>query len=1153
MRFFFTSCLFFFCFWWTASFGQPGPAKKTYAAHSVLSTGNWYKIGLTGSGLYKLDRNLLKALGLPVNNLDPRHLQVYGNGGAMLPQRNNQLRPDDLQQNAVFIQGESDGRFDANDYMLLYAPGPHRWQYQSNSGRFVHQTNIYSDTAYYFITLGAAPGRRVAASSPAGLASDTINTYIDLLYWEQDQVNLLKSGRNWYGEAFNALHPSRTFSFALPDITAGSTIYLTSSVVGNAEAGSLFEVEANNHLLGTQIFQGRGSQDYHAEGETDTRTFALGASQVSGKSLQVKLSYKQQGSATATGYLDYLEINAERPLKLVGQQTAFRSTRHLGTGKIVSYKIREVSSDAAVWEVSNPVRPRPISLEKHGNTAAFTAKADSLREYLVFAGKDFPSPFPLGQVQNQNLHGINQDGRLDLLILSHPRFMGQASQLAQHRRQKDNLQVEVVSTTQVYNEFSSGSQDVTAIRDFMKMLFDRRNSQGYEKPLYLLLFGDASYDYKSRIQYNTNFVPVYESRESLDPLTTYSSEDFYGLLDEEEGEWSEINFSTTELIDIGIGRLPVKSINEAQAVVSKILHYDSAASFGKWRNNITLLADDGDGGEHLRDAENLAQYLETSQPAFLPQKLYLDLYQQQSLPHGQRSPAATAALNQAIEQGTLLLNYTGHGNETTLAHEELLTLPQIASWKNYDRLVFMLTATCEFGRYDDPKRSSGAELALLNPQGGAIGLLSTTRPVYASTNRLLNRNFIQMAFTPVNGRPPRLGDLFVKTKNNSQAQANNRNFTLLGDPSQQLAYPSLKAQVTSINNHHLSSGFTDTLRALQQVNLSGNITDNTNALQQNFNGIIEVTIFDKPITVKPLGDEISETDPVPQNILIRESVIYSGTATVANGVWSLNFVVPKDISYTMGHGFISLYAYNGQTDAHGQSSSLVIGGSSLALEDKTPPQIRLYMDDESFIPGGLTNQNPILIAHLFDTNGINTTGTGIGHEITATLDGNKSNILVLNSYYLAEKDNFMAGQIRYPFKDLSIGWHELSLKAWDTHNNPAEARLRFQVTDSRTLVLGMVKAFPNPFTDHITFQLDHNRTNEDLDIQIQVFNVTGKAVKHISAHQQAGNAQQPQINWDGRDDSGAELPPGIYLYRLNLRSTGDGSQAQNFSRLIKIN
>lgn len=1151
--------LFICCFVLLLAYCQPAwsqalPRGQGFAGHSVLSTSTWYKVGITTSGLYKLDRRALQQLGLPVDQLDPRQLQLFGNGGAMLPQLNSSPRADDLVENAVLVAGESDGRLDAGDYLLFYAPGPHRWHFDAATGRFAHQYHLYADTAYYFLRMGSGPGRRVSSRGGGAAAADTITSFNDHQYHEKNLVNVLKSGRNWYGEAFNSLLSSRDFSFSLPDLVPGSSAHLTVALMGNSEAASAFQVSANNTGLGRQAFPGRGSHDYHAAGQANTHTYTLPASLFTGNALQVNLSYQQQGLPSATGYLDFLEVNAERKLHFTGNQVSFRSTRYLGSGKTLAYRIGQVPAGAMLWEVSQALRPRALPLIFHQGSATFTALADSLREFLVFAGSDFPSPQLLGRVARQNLHGLNVDGQLDLVILTHPLFQPQAEKLARHRRQHDHLQVEVVTTKQVYQEFSSGSQDVSAIRDFMRMLYERRSNNGGEKRLYLLLFGDASYDYKSPIQTNTNFVPVYESRESLDPLRTYSSEDYYGFLNPEEGEWSETQFNTPELLDIGIGRLPVKTEDEAEAVVAKILHYDSPASFGKWRNQVTLLADDGDGGEHLRDAESLAQYLESNQPAYQVKKIYLDLYKQQSLSNGQRVPEAMANLNQAIALGTLLLNYTGHGNETTLAREELLTGAQIAAWKNYDRLVFFLTATCEFGRYDDPSRHSGAETALLHPQGGAIGLLTTTRPVYASTNRLLNRSFMQGAFRRVNGQVPRLGDLVVQTKNNSQAQANNRNFTLLGDPTQRLALPSLQAQVTAINTLPYPSSQADTLRALQEVTLQGKITDEAQVLQDRFNGLIEVSIYDKATAVKTLGDESPAGNPDIREVLIRENKLFAGRASVKEGQWRLSFVVPKDIAYQVGPGLISLYAWNESTDAQGVASGIPVGGSSpLPQPDTTPPRIRLFFDDESFVSGGLTGREPVLLAQLSDASGINTSGIGIGHEITATTDGDFNHILVLNDYYVADQDNFQRGSIRFPLKGLALGWHELKLKAWDTHNNAGEASIRFLVTDDAEIQLADVTNLPNPFSSQTTFRFDHNRVNEDLDIQIHIFTVTGKILKRLETRLPASAGTLPSLVWDGHSDSGHRISPGIYLYQITLRSSRDGGQTQKTGRLIKLN
>jgi len=1131
----------------------PTPTVPSHTSQSVLSTGNWYKIGITSPGIYKLDKAFLQTLGLAPESIDPRQIKLYGNGGQMLPQPNHIFRPDDLRENAIYVPGEADGKFDNTDYILFYAPGPHTWHWNSTSRRFTHELNIYSDTAYYFLSVSNTPGKRVQRQPALTNATNTIETYHDHIYYEQDLVNLLQSGRNWYGETFNNFTSFRNFNFPLPDLVPGTSVSLTSAVVGNSEKASSFQIKANETMLGTQSFFGRGKHDYHREGEYKVQTFSIPGTSLTSNTLQVNLTYNLQGTSSAVGYLDYLEITAERRLKLINNQTIFRSLQHLGNFTPATFKITDISADAQVWDITNATSATALPLQITNNLGAFTAKTDSLREYVVFKGTDFPKPFAASRINNQNLHGLNAGGDLDLLILTHPLFKTAAEKLAQHRREHDYLQVKVVTTTEVYNEFSSGSQDVTAIRDFMKMLYQRRKKAG-EAVLYLLLLGDASFDYKSDFQSinartlnNTNFVPVYESRESLDPLKTYSSEDYYGLLDSGEGLWSEEIFSTPENVDIGIGRLPVKTAAEAETIVKKIIHYDSPASFGKWRNQIALIADDGDNAEHLRDAESLADLLKEKQPAYLVKKLYLDLFKQENQPSGQRSPITTQEVNHAVEQGSLFTNYTGHGNETWLTNEQIVTASQIAGWQNYDKLTFLLTATCEFGRYDDPRRNSGAEFALLNTKGGAIGLISTTRPVFASSNRVLNRNFMLAAFEPINAGLPRLGDIMRKTKNNSQSNLNNRNFALLGDPSQRLAYPSLSAAITHINDRPTLASATDTLKALEKVSLRGIVTESTEVAKADFDGLIHITVYDKSKKIKTLGDENS---PIT-DIEIKDNILFDGTATVKAGKWQINFVVPKDIVYQAGQGQVYLYAYNAQTDGHGYTNQVILAGTEEnSTNDNRPPQIRLVLDDESFIAGGLMGRSPLLIAHLYDESGINTSNAGIGHEITAYLDGDKSKAIILNDFYASHPDNFQAGDIRYSLQDLSLGSHKLTLKAWDNYNNSAEADLLFTVTDEQELKISNLKNYPNPVVTQTTFTFDHNQTNDQLDIELHIYSVDGKLVKSIYYQKMAIDLTLPQIVWNGRDDKNNLLTNGIYLYRVIVRSKGNGLETQEINKLL---
>jgi hypothetical protein len=1128
---------------------NPEQTLRQRAPASVLAAGEWYKIGVTSTGIHKIDRAALQAIGINPQNVDPRRIRIFGNATGMLPQKNRDFRPDDLVENAIYVEGEADGSFHPEDYILFFAQGPHTWTRNSQRPeKFAHHFNLYTDTAYYFITVGQSNGKRVTTETAPSGAVQTISSYDERWFHEQDLQNMVQSGREWYGEKFDAFIRTRTIAFPASDLVPGSQIIVTSFVMGNSPAPNSFGVKLNDRDLGVQQISGRGSFDYHPMGVNSLAIFELPLSNLSySNELRVGLTFNQGTSQTATGHLNYLEIQAERILRIFGNQTIFRSLRSL-SAPVSQFSIGGAGPGIRVWDVTDPRRALQQEVTVISNIATFTASTDTLREFVAFTGSNFPAPVAAGKVANQNLHRLNLNGNLDLVILTNPLFRTEANRLAEHRRNHTNMEVEVVTTHQVFNEFSSGSQDVTAIRDFMKMLFDR-SKKGADEPIYLLILGDASYDFKNRIPNNTNFVPVYQSRRSLDPVLSYSSEDYFGFLDDDEGFWDEESFRDPHLLDIGIGRLPAQTAADAATMVQKIIQYDNPSSFGKWRNRLTFVADDGDFNEHLNDAENLVKILENRQPHYNVNKVYLDMYRQEAVPSGQRSPDTNAAIDKAVEQGSLLINYTGHGGETGWASEQIVTIPQVRNWKNADRLTFMLTATCEFGRYDDPRRNSGAEYALLNPQGGAVGLLTTTRPVYSNGNRLLNTTFIDNMFRPINNRMPRLGDLMQVTKNKSFSGVNNRNFSLLGDPSQTLAYPELRAIVQNINGRIVGGGETDTIRALSKVVLEGAITDLGGVVQNSFNGQLQVSVFEKPMLLNTLGNE----NPVKQ-ILVRENLIYDGLASIGNGLFSVTFVVPKDISYNFGFGKISLYANNQTTDAHGSSQDVVIGGfASEAEVDNTPPRINLFMDDESFVFGGITASNSTLIAKLFDESGINTSGIGIGHEITAILDGNKDNLIVLNEYYTADVDSYQSGRVRFLFKDLSNGPHNIKVKAWDTHNNSAEEEVEFIVANKETISLEHVLNYPNPFSTSTTFHFDHNRSGEDLEILIQVFTVSGRLVKTLHAVAPGSKAHIGDIHWDGKDDFNDTLAKGVYVYKVSIRSQRDGSKANKFEKLVILN
>ena len=1172
---------------------------RDHAAHSVLASGQWYKIGVPASGIYKVDYALLRSLGMSPQSLDPRLLRLYGNSVGILPQLNSAYRPDDLVENAVRFVGDADGEFEDGEYLLFYSPGPHTWE--ASGGVFRHRNNVYCDTAYYFLTAGSTAGLRVAPAPAPGVASSaTITTFTDRFFHEHDLQNLLRSGRNWVGEGFSGSTP-QTFSFGpVADLVPNAPVRLTSSVVGAGFVPTSFQLALNGASVGTQSMGARSTQSYTAVGHIAINSYTVPLPANSGPDLRVALTFNNSGDGTASGYLDYLELNVLRRLRLSGTQLEFRSLSNIAPATASRFVLGN-AANATVWDVTNPRRARAYALDAGGG---FEAVTDSLREFVAFNPNGaFQTPRPFGRVGNSDLHSLNNDGQLDLVIVTYPPFKAAAQRLADHRTRHDNLRVAVVTTTEVYNEYSSGGQDVTAIRDLMKQVYDRAPAGKF---IQLLLFGDASYDYKSsafndknfepawwanRTPFssstnfdakNQNFVPTYESRESLAPFyggyfgqASYSSDDYFALLDDDEGEWAEQQ-PHTELLDAGVGRLPVRTeeglprdATQAGKVVDKIISYDGVAAYGKWRNRVTLVTDDGEGELFYGNSEAVTDTIKKNYPAYNVHKVYLDLYPQISVAAGQRSPEAMRAIDESIEQGSLLVNYLGHGGPKGWADEQILTNATVTALRNADNLPFMVTGTCDFSTYDNPDfTSAGEEILTDNTNGGAVGLFTTTRVVEANENAKLNEAFFKRLFTPINGQMPRISQVVMLAKNSSptpgtagRTDTNNRNYVLLADPSMRLAYPRQQMVIDSVNKTLVINADTiksDTIKAQARVRLSGRVL-NGGALNQSFNGTAQITIYDKPTTQMTLGDEAhgSTTYNAPRPVKVQETVIFGGAARVVNGRYDVSFVVPKDINYNLGLGKVSLYAQNNtdRVDAHGSQYVPVGGVDRTAPRDTVPPQIRLYMDTESFVYGGLTAQNTTMLARLTDASGINTTGTGIGHDMTVTLDRDPSTLVVVNNSYVTEVDNFTAGKVDYLFKDLKAGPHTLTFKAWDTHNNSAESELEFIVANNEKLALEHVLNYPNPFANVTTFHFDHNHPGDDLDVQVQIFTVSGKLVRTLSAVVPGSESHQKSISWNGRDDYDDQLARGVYVYRLSVRvrSPNNGSVASKYEKLVILN
>ncbi len=1093
-------------------------AQFSWSQSSVLANGQWYKIAITESGIYKLDLSALTQLGLDASSINPQQIRLYGNGlKGTLPQPNSEARPVDLIENAIRVIGESDASFDANDYILFYAQGPDKVEWTENG--LDYEKNIYSDTAYYFLTTGSQAGSRMVSKASLPGSGTAVTTFDDYVVFEDEVNNILSSGRGWYGDL---LDNGEIVQFTQSIEGVASPIELVISGVSQSPESNTFDVVANGASIGSlnlsNIPSGPGTT-YSIKAMQATDTFAISQSE----NIDLRVTF-DGNSPSGRGYLDFYAMTFERQLRLYDNATFFRTNANLGG--LINYQV-STNQGVEIWDVTDPTNVQVQAHSQSGGIVSFQSQSTEVEEYVTFTGSDFDIPILLGGVENQDLRGsTNYDG----IIIVDELFLFEAERLAQFHQTNDQLSIAIVTPEQIYNEFSSGRQDITAIRDYAKHVFEGGRLK------YLLLFGDCSFDYKARVTNNTNFVPTYESRNSFHPIFSYSSDDYYGFFEDDEGEWVETELGDHSL-EIGIGRLPVKTIEEAATVVDKIIYYSTSSNtLGKWRTQLAYVADDGDNNIHAVHADSLSALIDSTHSEYRINKLLLDAFNQEVGATSETSPETTRAIKARIKEGAFAINFIGHGNEQLWMEEQVLTNTLIDNLTNRNRMPIFVTATCEFGRYDSPIVVSGAERLLLNENGGAIALLTTSRPVFANTNFALNEAFHRNFFREEGGSKLRLGDIIRYTKNEGLEGAVNRNFTLLGDPMLSPAFPEFDVEITEFQ------GEVDTLSALEEVTLTGTVVD-----QPGFNGILNVVIFDEKQTFRTKGQQSD-----PYNYEVRSNALFRGEATVNDGEFSFTFVVPKTISYQYNQGKLSLYAWDedSNVDASGTSRNFVIGGTNPdAPGDNTPPSIRMYLNDESFVNGATVAPSSLLIAHLSDENGITTSGNGLIQGISLRLG---EETISVNEFYTSDLDTYQSGTVVYPLQDLAPGDYTLTLRAYDTHNNLNTSSIQFTVSDESFISLFNQVTYPNPVSESATFSFEHDREEQDLDILLVVYNAKGEIVNRTN-YEFENSDRLVELNWNARTNSGQRLNRGLYFYRLIVKSRFDGAVKEIANKLVIVN
>lgn len=1104
------------------------------AQHSVLATGEWHKIAVNATGIYKISVNDFESNGVQVRGKSIASLALFGNGGGPLPERNDVPRISDLAENAIYVADENnDGIFNNNDYILFFAEAANVWRYNDESHWFEYQIHPYSTENYYFFTTtdGIGTTKRIAdANDSLSTPSSTTNTYISRSVINNDLVNTHNTGKIWVGEKLSSATPSRTITLSIPNMVAGTNIHTRYAFASLSTKNSSININWNN---GSNTLYFYPSSVYYKVDENNFRSNG-------GNSVSFALTYNY-GEGLASGYLDFIELNAVSQLRFAQGQTDFRNFGNGTPNSATTVCLSNSNGNLRVWDISDLTNVKNMAGTLSADTFKFAASDENIHEYVAFDGSLYYSPLRITPVANQDLHALSS---VDYVIVSHPTFLDQASQLADLHRIHDGLSVEVVTPEQVYNEFSSGKQDAVAIRGLMKMLFDKSRSDSSESaPRYLLLFGKASYDNRNLRQNNTNTVVVYQSDASFDDDgASYATDDFFGYLHDSESGLSR------ESLEIGIGRLPARTVAEAQDLVDKIDNYINRKDFdlktikGDWRNSVVFLADDADPGcegdvDFLLSSEFTTEKISEQYPSFNIEKIYADSYVQQSGAIGSFYPDAKNALSRSINYGCLLLNYVGHGASGNIGSERYMDLNDIDGYTNKYALPFFMASTCTFGKFDMTDGLSGGEKFVMATNGGGIAIVAASRPISHS------RSFDTKICLEVLDRHNSIGDALRIAKNSVLSP---HALNLIGDPALKLSLPDKKAVVTIINGNTICDSIADTATVLSRITVEGEIQNADGSIASGFNGTMFATVFDRMATYHTLANDNEDTEtPFTQ----QKSVLAKATDTIADGRFTYSFIVPKDVAYKYDFGKLSHYAQAANDNATGCHKSILFGGFD-ENADTTAfyPEIRLFMNDSLFISGGSTDDNPAIFAILSDKIGINSVGSGIGHDITAVLDGNANEIMVLNDFFETDVNNNARGFVRYPLYNLAEGRHTLTLKAWNVYNYSSTATITFEVRTGEPNI-GRFFAYPNPAREKVSIQLEHNSSEKPTDAEIFIFDAAGRMVRSIKPAISDGSYVIGNVEWDFRNQSGAKVANGVYFMRA-IVTFANGNQDTKSAKVI---
>ncbi len=1098
-------------------------SAQSYAPQSLLASGQWYKIPVSTSGVYKVTTAQLPAL----SQISCDKICLYGAPGDMLSVSNTAPHPDDLTPAAIqIVDLNGNGLFDSDDYLLFYGEAPNTWRYVAADQRFEYNVHAYANYNCYYLTIDGTSQalNHVQTRQPSSATPTDLPNHTAVALFHDDRINTHGGGQIWVSDKFSPSSPTHTYTLSLPSPPADSTLKARYALASISTLQSSY-----------QATLGASTRQHTFPNSNNYIIFREEFSAVTSASNTFQFTY-QPREANAAGYFDFIELNAQVPLVYQGGQQLFRNKELLQTSTPCRFTISGLIPNLQVWDITNPSQPSQLTIAQSGSTFSFQFNTDSARTFVAFTPADALIPASVDPLPNQNIHGATP---ADYIIVSHPDFLDQANRLADLHRTHQGLSVMVVTPEQVYNEFSSGKQDPVAIRQMLRCLSSHSDTS-QSKPRYLLLFGKGTHDNRDILGFHQTTVVTYQSPTSFDSEgTAFPSDDLYGHL----SDYAAGPFEGT--LSVSIGRLPAKNLAEATHLVDKIENYMLRSDLshddirGDWRNYVALLADDADPScpydtNFASDSERLARRIKNLYPHFNIDRIYADAYIQQSGADGSYYPDVNNALRQRMDYGCLLLNYIGHGSSNYIGTERFMEFSDIDKYTNTERLAFFVTSTCTFGKYDLVGDICGAEAFILADAAG-IGIVSAARPIHHVQR--FNSDVCTHALNPDNS----IGDALRLAKNATSVP---QCITLLGDPALHLSIPQNQVVVTHINQMPVNPAVTDSAQVLSRVTVQGEIRDPQGNTLTDFNGLIYPIVFDREVNCRTLANDNDSTEV---NFKQQKSILYKGRETVTDGTFSYSFIVPRDVSYRYDYAKLSHYARTLTDDATGQYSNIMFGGfnDDIAIGDLYP-DIQLYIGDTTFRNGGLTNETPTLYARLSDSIGINAAGSGLGHDITALIDGNPYSTVILNDFFEPDITDSRNGQIRYTLGKLDDGPHTLTLKCWNIFNHSASATIQFYVANDRTPQLGTFHAAPNPASLQTTIRVEHNLPTTIQSASIDIYDIRGTLLRTLTPTIGSCVLSAP---WDFTAANGSRLPRGIYIARISA-TTADGTLLTQTTKIV---